>query len=388
MRSRPIAGLCLLLVACGPSGPKSEAEAKAAVEARLAERYGDAFTVAKVRQVARGLDGFGADRHAFEAYPDADPAKSFDGLVDFDEEHATWSDDWPCIRDQDALQAALDAVLDGKHSGRAESVCSEALLGTADVTVPGATFVWTAQVSVFGGIGDGVAGPDALLAANEPVHAELVEAATAAGVQHYAWQVDRYERGEAIVMPNGDHPLSPAMQMWLLGSTVSREDLPVQVSKFFYRATGVEAELQAIAETKLPPTGEVWVRVRSNARSENLVKQASDAALADIPRDYQSDLVGIVTATVVGTPEEQGPAVRDWLTHLHQSLSEGRFSPTTYVAFYDPDTDPDVPRHQQADKQGTIWMINSGVGLRVRRQTMEGIQPITVIRYVVPGDSP
>ncbi len=379
-----------VLLGCGEAGPKSEAQAKAAIEARLSERYGAAFSVASVRHQARGLDGYEADRHSFEAYPDDAPANSFEGLVDFDEGHESWTDTWPCIRDAEAMQAALDEALAGLKVQRSESRCADDLLAEADPTTPGAAFVWTAQVTVFGAP-EQSADQDAqaaLLAANTPIHTKLTQAATTNGPTRWAWQVDRYTRGKAFVDANGDAPLSPAMQMWFEGSTVSSHEVETEVSRFDYRATGVEADLRALAEQHLPPTGELSVVVRSNERSRAMVKQSPDMSLADVPPGQLGNLVGILALTVQGSPEVRGPAVRDWMTHLHQSLPKDRFSPSTYIAFYDDDTDPDRSRGLQPDKQGTVWLVNSGVGIRVRSQTMDDIQPITAIRYVVPGDAP
>jgi len=373
--------LLVLLTACD-SSPHSESAARSAIENHLADRYGEAFAATRVTHIARGLDGLEADRHAFQAHPVAQEGQSFQGTVDFDLEPRVWVEDFPCIRGEQPIQAALDDVVKrtGAHIVKAESRCLPDALPDADPHKLGAAFQWKVRLAIFD--------TGELSEVTTPLHKLVDEAAAEVGLGSLSSQVDVYERGVDTVRHFPDVPIPPSVSMWYRGTTVQTEPGgAVTTARTMARATAIEAQLtQLVGSTPLPHSTTA-VRVFGTDEIEARIRRTPEIPLDQLPIDEHLSLEGYLSLAIIGLPADRGDEVRAWVESLYRRLPPGRFAPSTYVVFFDPSVD-DRPLDTQPDKQREVWLYSRSAGIRIRSDGIAQVIPITAIRYAIPAGSP
>lgn len=372
--------LALTLLGCkAPAGPKSPEVARKLVLQTLEKRYGEKFVVTSLEHRARGLEGLAADRHVFRAYPEARESLVFDGTVDFDLSPVQWVDDYPCIRDEAPLKSALDMAVRQPRTlvVSAESTCDRDRLGSVRPDEAGAAFQWKIRLATFG--------PPPLEEATAAVHSAVTRAAESSGVRHITLGVDLYERGDDTALFFADSPISPAMAMWHRGATVQVDiRKPPKVAWEAVEAPGVRADLDALLAPGLPEGAAFESRVYAVQTALDLLKRDPDVRLADVPDDRRGHLEAFAVVSIVGTPEEKGPLLDAWIEAMFRRLPEGRFAPSVYLVFFDPSVDAGRPLDTQPDEQLAVWLYSASVGLRIRRDGIGGIVPITAIRYAIP----
>ncbi|MEZ4321460.1 MAG: hypothetical protein R3F61_28570 [Myxococcota bacterium] len=369
--------LLSLLIACGPSGPTADSTVRGRVLEHLEARYGEPFTVDHTEHKGRGLEGLDADGHSFVAWPTARPEQRFEGRVDLDLEPVRWMEDYLCLRDAEASDTAAHeaAKQPGTKPLDTTSTCNRDRLAEVDPRAPLAAFDWVVRLATFG--------PE-VEAAADPLHSAIGQAANDAGARLVESRVFVYERGQDTILHFGDAPIPPPVAMWYVGSSQRVAESPAVVRQK-QRAPGVEAELRVLAEAGLP-AGRLDVRVVAD--DEDVAARIAanpDVGFDALTPDQRQGLSGWIQLAVVGTPDERGDEVRTWIQHTFDSLPRSRFLPMITVSFF-ASAEPGRPLSTQPDAQQEVWMYSGSVGLRIRANGIAGIEPITAIRYVVPGD--
>ena len=129
--------------------------------------------------------------------------------------------------------------------------------------------------------------------------------------------------------------------------------------------TGYATDFIAMLDRILPDLREKGIKVIANAGGVN--PRACMAATLELARKKgcQGLKVGII----------EGDDILDQIPDL---IAQGESLANM---------DDGRPLSAQPEAQKTMWMYTGSTGLRIRSEGIEGIQPITALRYVIPGDT-